>query len=151
MKGDIVGCLAKGTNESGERKREGHGADSLSASTAHSCHYQNPGFVQMFTFLQAAMCLGGNSPSPTLGMGLIDLKVITFLLSVIDLEMGKSPNSDQSYVGDFWETFPCLKEQKEMLSLLSQGVVMSGEDTWKCRRHFSISLRMEPTTEDGGT
>lgn len=138
-------------NRSGERKREGLGAESLSASIAHSCNYQNPGFVQMFTFLQAAMCLGGNSPSPTSGMGLIDLKVITFLLSVIDLEMGKSPNSDQSYMGDFWEMFPCLKEQKEMLSLLSQGVVMSGEDTWKCQRHFSISLRMKPTTEDGGT
>ena len=119
-------------NQSGERKREGLGAESLSVSIAHSCNYQNPGFVQMFTFLQGTMCLGGNSPSPTPGMGLIDLKVITFLLSVIDLEMGKSPNSDQSYMGDFWEMFPCLKEQKEMLSLLSQGVVMSGEDTWKC-------------------
>lgn len=138
-------------NQSGERKREGLGEESLSVSIAHSCNYQNPGFVQMFTFLQGTMCLGGNSPSPTPGMGLIDLKVITFLLSVIDLEMGKSPNSDQSYMGDFWEMFPCLKEQKEMLSLLSQGVVMSGEDTWKCRRHFSISLRMEPTTKDGGT
>lgn len=134
-------------NQSGERKREGLGAESLSVSIAHSCNYQNPGFVQMFTFLQAAMCLGGNSPSPTPGMGLIDLKVITFLLSVIDLEMGKS---DQSYMGDFWEMFPCLKEQKEMLSLLSQGVVMSGEDTWKCRRHF-FHQPENGATKDGGT